>query len=471
MHAREEQSEVKPVANPFLTGMSAIFASLGRALVCLDRDFRIIHASASLSALLGDGAVERIVGRKADEVMGTGLFGIDGSLRRALIAGEKREGWGATIQSADNHTRLVSITVAPVTAGLPGSCDQRVAYVIVLRPGEESEEGSSSSPTVFSNMIARSSSMLQIFRLIEQLNESEATIMVTGESGTGKELVARALHAHSPRRGGPFVAVNCGALPGELLESELFGHVRGAFTGAVKDRIGRFEMASGGTIFLDEVADLPLHLQVKLLRVLQDKSFERVGESTTRTSDARVIAATNKDMRRAVLDGEFRDDLYYRLRVVPIVVPPLRKRREDIEPVARFLLSRINRRHGRTMRLAPDALGALLRYPWPGNVREMENAIEYALAVSTGQTIHVQDLPPEVLDPDSFPSPDYPREEPTARSAGRDRDEHVMLADSPERARIKLALEEHRWNRSETASALGISRSTLWRKMRELRLG
>ena len=238
--------------------------------------------------------------------------------------------------------------------------------------------------------------MERVFRLVENLEHSEATVLLTGESGTGKEVLARAIHAHSPRRSGPFVAVNCGALPGELLESELFGHVRGAFTGAVRERAGRFEVAAGGTLFLDEVADLPLHLQVKLLRVLQERTFERVGESQSRRTDARIIAATNVDLRRAVQEGRFREDLFYRLRVVPIEIPPLRERREDIEPLATYLLARVAARQGRALRFSPDALRALLDYAWPGNVRELENALEYAVAVCKGQTILPEDLPAEL---------------------------------------------------------------------------
>jgi DNA-binding NtrC family response regulator len=291
-------------------------------------------------------------------------------------------------------------------------------------------------------------------------------VLLTGESGTGKELVARALHLHSPRRHGPFVAVNCGALPGELLESELFGHVRGAFTGAVRDRVGRFELASQGTLFLDEVAEVPPHLQVKLLRVLQERTFERVGESTSRRTEARVLAATNADVKRAIAEGTFRDDLYYRLRVVPIEVPPLRRRREDVEPLARFLLGRVAARYGRSLILAPDALRAMLGYDWPGNVRELENALEYAIAVGRGQTLHAQDLPPEVqggrsagpLAPAAVPG--APAAVPGAPAAPED----------PERQRLLAALEAHRWRREETARALGLSRTTLWRKMRELGL-
>ena len=303
--------------------------------------------------------------------------------------------------------------------------------------------------------------MLRIFKLIEQLSESDATVLITGESGTGKELVARATHVHSPRRRSPFVAVNCGALPGELLESELFGHVRGAFTGAVRDRTGRFALAEDGTIFLDEVGDLPLPLQVKLLRVLQEKTYERVGESQSQTTGARIIAATNKDLRQAVLDGTFREDLYYRLRVVPLVIPPLRERREDIEPLTNHLLSRVSRRHDRSVRLSPDAMRALLRYSWPGNVRELENALEYAVAVSRGQTLHPRDLPVEVTGTDSFASI------PTPASIAPTSEAPVDPPTLPERERILRALDSHQWRRTETAASLGMSRTTLWRKMRE----
>ena len=220
----------------------------------------------------------------------------------------------------------------------------------------------------FGELIGRSDVMMRLKDQLSRIVDSSAAVLLTGESGSGKEVVARALHQQSSRSKQPFVAVNCAALPEALLESELFGHVKGAFTGAVRDRIGRFELAGTGTLFLDEVGDLPLPLQVKLLRVLQERAFERVGESESRTTEARIIAATNKDLRQAVLDEEFREDLYYRLRVVPLHIPPLRERREDIEPLARHLLSRINRRHDRSVRLAPDAMRCLLRYNWPGNV-------------------------------------------------------------------------------------------------------
>jgi transcriptional regulator with PAS, ATPase and Fis domain len=294
-------------------------------------------------------------------------------------------------------------------------------------------------------------------------------VLLTGESGTGKEVVAHAIHARSPRRAGPFVAVNCGALPGELLESELFGHVRGAFTGAVRDRAGRFELAAGGTLFLDEVADLPLHLQVKLLRVLQERSFERVGESAPRTSDARIVAATNVDLRRAEQDGRFREDLYYRLRVAPIEIPALRERREDIEPLATFLLARVGARQGRALRFSPDVLRLLLEHAWPGNVRELENVLEYAVAVCKGQTILPEDLPGEVgagAPASTAAGFRSHASAPAARSTGA----HHAESDAVDANRIRGALEACRWKRNDAARVLGVSRTTLWRRMRELGL-
>jgi DNA-binding NtrC family response regulator len=251
----------------------------------------------------------------------------------------------------------------------------------------------------------------------------------------------------------------------------MFGHARGAFTGAVRDRVGRFELASSGTLFLDEVGDLPVELQVKLLRVLQDGTFERLGESHTRTSRARVIAATHVDLGRAVREGRFREDLYYRLRVVPIEVPPLRERREDIEPLSHAILARVGARQGRALRFSPDALRKLLQYDWPGNVRELENALEYAVAVCRRQTVLPEDLPrPEALHRAKAPGAEssaesgVPRE--SIRKGGTRRGPgSARLAPSEEV--LRRTLEECRWHRRETARKFGVSRTTLWRWMRE----
>ena len=438
-------------------GVSAAFASLGRVFLCVDAGFCVVHASSLLDRLAGRGTADAARGRPLAELLGAELFGPSGTLRQALLTGERREGWRSMLTIASAKPRLVSLTAAPFHSDPGSACDPRVAYVVVLRPAEE-DQVAAGIDSPFPGLIGRSPAMDRVFRLVENLEQSEATVLLTGESGTGKEILARAIHAHSPRRGGPFVAVNCGALPGELLESELFGHVRGAFTGAVRERAGRFEVAAGGTLFLDEVADLPLPLQVKLLRVLQERTFERVGESQSRRTDARIIAATNADLKRAVQEGRFREDLFYRLRVVPIELPPLRDRREDVEPIATYLLARVAARHGRALRFSPDALRALLDHDWPGNVRELENSLEYAVAVCKGQTILPEDLPAEAQahTPVSLGNGPSLRLEPRSTAAS------ALDVD-----RLRRALEDHRWRRDDAARALGISRATLWRRMRE----
>jgi len=457
-----EDSEALKAA---LAGVSSAFASLGRVFFCVDSVFHVLHASSQLDRLLGDGAAQQAEGHPLGDLLGAELFGPEGTLRRLLLAGERREGWRSTLEVPGSNPRPVSVTAAPFCPEPGAVCDPRVAFVVVLRPAEQ-DQHMVGSP--FPGLIGRSPAMERIFRLIDNLEHSEATVLLTGESGTGKEVVARAIHNHSPRRGGPLVAVNCGALPGELLESELFGHVRGAFTGAVRDRAGRFEAAAGGTLFLDEVADLPLQLQVKLLRVLQERTFERVGESRTRKTDARIIAATNVDLRRAVQQGRFREDLYYRLRVVPIEIPALRTRREDVEPLATFLLARVGARQGRALRFSPEVLRLLLEHDWAGNVRELENVLEFAVAVCKGQTILPDDLPGEVsanyVEPDKIEkgAPVIPRNGSNGTHGG-----DVKEIDA---ARIRGALEACQWRRHKAAEVLGISRTTLWRRMRDLGL-
>jgi DNA-binding NtrC family response regulator len=456
--------------------VNAAFGSLGRICMALDTDFRIRFVSERLDGLVGPGASARLQGLPAEEVLGGDLFGASGALRQALLAGEKREGWRAFLRLPGAADRLLSVTAAPLQHDPHGVCDPSARFLLVMRPADE-EAVAATGPIAGFGVIGRSQAMARVFRLIETLQHSEATVLVTGESGTGKEVTARLIHAHSPRRNGPFVAVNAAALPGELLETELFGHVRGSFTGATRDRVGRFEAATDGTLFLDEVGDLPLRLQVKLLRVLQEHTYERVGDNESRHTNARIIAATNRDLRRAVAEGSFREDLYYRLRVFPIEIPPLRARKEDIEPIARLLLSRVGARTGRALRFSPDALRVLLAHDWPGNVRELENALEYAATVCPGQTVQVEDLPAELFPGTrpAWPPPGHP-----GRQDGRgDGHDGAALGLPPlgrdraapdERATLQAALERHRWSRSETARALGLSRSTLWRRMRALGL-
>jgi len=246
-------------------------------------------------------------------------------------------------------------------------------------------------------LIGRSEAMRAVYRTVERVAESRANVLITGESGTGKELVARAVHDLGPRREAPFVVVNCAAIPANLLESELFGHERGSFTGAHERRIGRFEAANMGTLFLDEIGEMPLALQAKLLRALQDRTIDRVGSTQPIAVDVRVLAATNRDLEREVAAGAFRADLYYRIHVVPIALPPLRERREDVRLLAEAFLARTRAEAGRgPTRIAPAALAALERHAWPGNVRELENAIERAVALADGEALELADLPDEI---------------------------------------------------------------------------
>ncbi len=243
------------------------------------------------------------------------------------------------------------------------------------------------------NIVGQSKRMQEVFAAVASVAPSRATVLLRGESGTGKEMIARAIHVAGPRAARPFVTVNCAALPETLLESELFGHKRGAFTGAVEERKGRFEEASGGTIFLDEAGDIPLATQVKLLRVLQERRFERLGENRTVSVDVRIIAATNADLETLVEDGRFREDLFYRLNVIPIYLPPLRDRRDDIIPLAEHFLDRFNKEHGKAVSFAPDALDLLLEYRWPGNVRELENLVERTVVMSKSSVVRANGLP------------------------------------------------------------------------------
>jgi len=302
-------------------------------------------------------------------------------------------------------------------------------------------------------LIAQSPAMQAVLDLVERVAPTDATVLIQGESGTGKEVIAKAVHHASPRAARPFVAVNCGAVPETLLESELFGYVRGAFTGAGGGKLGLFEEAGGGTLFLDEIAEMPATLQVKLLRALQSGEVRRLGATQAATIDVRVLAATNGDLATRIGQGSFREDLFYRLNVIQVTLPPLRDRREDIPALAEHFLARAAAKLGRTLRLSPAALERVLRYPWPGNVRELENAIERAAILSRSETVEPDDLPPHVSAGLQLgPSPALPRQ--------------VTLAEA-ERAHILTTLERFGRNHSGAAEALGIGRTTLWRKLKE----
>jgi len=313
-------------------------------------------------------------------------------------------------------------------------------------------------------MVGSSPAMEDMFDLIDRVADTPSTVLIHGESGTGKELVARALHEHSVRKDEPFIRINCAAIPKELVESELFGHERGAFTGAVSSKPGRFELANNGTLFLDEVSEIPLEIQVKLLRVLQESNFERVGGVRTIEVDVRLIAATNRDLQTLIDEGKFREDLYYRLNVVPMVLPPLSQRGADIPAVIRHAAIRASGRLGRPVPTFDDeTMKVLCNYRWPGNIRELENVVERMALLARSKVLTIDDLPPEL------------KEAAGKNPAPKDLDPNLSLKDAVrqskeriERELIAKALDDHGQNVTHAAQALDISRKSLQVKMKEL---
>ncbi len=306
----------------------------------------------------------------------------------------------------------------------------------------------------FSGIIGKDAQMQNIYRLIEDIAPTDATVLIQGESGTGKELVARAIHQQGLRKDRPFIVINCSAYPATLLESEIFGHEKGAFTGAVRQKIGRFEQADGGTVFLDEIGEIAPSAQIKLLRVLQSRKFERVGGEETLKVDVRILAATNKDLLKEVTNGSFREDLFYRLNVIPIHLPPLRKRRNDIPLLARHFLQRFAiEQHKEIQDFSSEAMRRLLDYPWPGNVRELENSIEHAAVLAKRTTVEISDLPSPIRE--ATPSDDS--------------DAPGTIVEN-EKKLLQEVLEECGWNKKKAALQLGISRSTLYEKIKRYQI-
>jgi len=333
------------------------------------------------------------------------------------------------------------------------------------------------APTVGDALVGRSPAMQEVYKAIGRVAPQMVTVLVRGESGTGKELVARAIYQHSDRGAGPFLAVNCAAIPENLLESELFGHERGAFTSADRRRIGKFEQCSGGTLFLDEIGDMPLALQGKILRLLQDQRFERVGGNETIHTDVRIIAATNRNLERMVADNRFRSDLYYRLNVYTIAIPSLRERREDLMPLVDHFLARANRELGKSVRtVAPDAADLLQAYSWPGNVRELQSVLKQAVLQTTGPVL-LADFLPEPIRPDNGAAGDAAAAQPQALPWDHFVDERLRAGSTSlyddalaamERQVLTRVLRHTSGNQVRAARILGITRTTLRAKMRQL---
>ena len=413
------------------------------ALAGLLQDQAVIVLDAGRRVLVWAGEAERLLGWTREEILGQPCP--NGVVCDGMPSGTP-SAFGAVfhVRRADG-SRLVARHYGRLVKDDKGA---PCGSIHLLVPESYDPPPRPDGVVRFHGIVTREPVMLAVFDMVRNVGETDATVLVRGESGTGKELVARAIHACSHRAEGPFVAVNCGALTPTLLESELFGHKRGAFTGAHADREGIFAQADGGTLFLDEVAELPIDLQVKLLRVLQERTFVPLGGTKPQTVDVRIVAATHKALREEARAGRFREDLMYRLRVVPIFLPPLRERPRDIELLLRDLIA-VHTASGprRVERIAPDAMRALLEHTWPGNVRELMNVVAYACAVGRGPEVSLAELPPELRELRVSPP------EPTDSSA-----------DARSAAAVRQALAATDGDLEAAAALLGISRVTLWRR-------
>ena len=427
------------------TILEAVFHSLNEGVLALDAQERIMAFSLSAERMTGFAEAE-VVGRVCREVF-QAPPGAECPFQAMIARGQGFHQREMVIRGKGGRPIHVG-----VNANLLRDPDGSVAgAVVVLRDLAELDRlrAEMGGPAGAHGIVGNHPSLRRVMEKIETVAPSEVSLLILGESGTGKELVARAVHDLSPRKDGPFVKVNCAALADSLLESELFGHVRGAFTGAVRDRPGRFEAAHGGTLFLDEIGETSAALQVKLLRVLQEGEFERVGESRPRKADVRIVAATNRDLRKDVAEGRFREDLYFRLCVVPIQLPPLRQRAEDVPLLVDHFLKRLTLREGRRKIVSSSVYRVLQAYPWPGNVRELENALAHAFVCTAGDVITTEALPEHIV-------------------RGETPFGEADAAGGAERREILSALEAAGWNKGEAARQLGLSRTTLWRRMRDL---
>jgi len=429
-----------------------ILDNIPSGVYTVDQEMNLLSFNRSLERITGFRS-EEVLGKKCMEVFRSDFCEAGCPLKRSMRTGETLRGIEVNLRAKDGSV----VPIASSTALLRDEDGRPIGGICSFRDLREVHAVPASQGQVrdFLGMVSKNHRMHEIFDLIETVAESDANVLIEGESGTGKELVARAIHRLSGRGEKPFLGVNCASLNENLMESELFGHIRGAFTGAVKDRMGRFEMAEGGTLFLDEVSEIGPHLQAKLLRVVQEREYQRVGETRARKADVRILSATNRRLKDLLAGGSFRDDLYYRLNVVSIIPPPLRDRKEDIPVLVDYFLDRSRDHRGGLRRsFSPLAMRVLLEYSWPGNVRELENAVERARICSRGEVIEESALPAEIRRGGGTTHRG-------ARPAGQGPDE-------PKAETIREALSRCRGNREEAALLLGISRVTLWRRMKRL---
>ena len=417
--------------------LERILDSLSEGIIAHDNERRILYFNRSAEKITGYDRAE-VLGRDCHEVFGTPFCGTRCSFCEDPPDAVERLSYPVHFFNRKGEARRIEMEVSGVR-----DLNGRFAGVIAAFRDMTDltclkiETGALDG---FAGIIGRDPKMLTIYGQIRDLATSDFPVHITGETGTGKELVANAIHNESRRGGKPFVPINCAALPEGILESELFGHVKGAFTGAIRDKKGRFELAHGGSIFLDEIADLPRHVQAKLLRVLQERGFERVGGETTVPADVRIISATNKDLRQEVRKGNFREDLYYRINVVPLYLPPLRERREDIPLLVDHLMKQAGEEGHENPGISSEALMLFKRYSWPGNVRELQSALRFALVHCQGRTIRPEHLPVEV------------------------KESSVEVHGSKLNVQgVQIALDRSGGNKKKAAALLGVGRATLYR--------
>jgi len=434
-----------------------ILDSIADGVFTVDADWRITSYNKAAERITGIPRQEAI-GRRCWEVFRASICETRCSLRHTMETGAPVLNQSIFIVSAGGDRIPVSIS----TALLRDGADQVIGGVESFRDLSvvEALRRELSGRHSFQDIISKNREMHRLFGVLEQISESNSTVLLRGESGTGKELFARAIHMLSPRKDRPFVVINCGALPDNLLESELFGYKAGAFTDARRDKPGRVAMAQGGTLFLDEIGDLSLSLQVRLLRFLQDHVYEPLGGTRPEKVDVRVVAATNRDLEARVASGAFREDLFYRINVVRMELPPLRKRKEDIPLLIDHFVKTCGRLNGKEIQgVAPDVVSLLMAHDFPGNIRELENIIEYATVVCKGGWIGVEHLPD-----------DFRRKTGVGEGDGGSKAPGDLSWQRVERDFLLESLKRNNWNRAATAAALGIHPSTLWRRIKRLGL-
>ncbi len=433
--------------------VGTILDSVADGVFTVDRDFRITSFNRAAERILGISR-DQAVGQSCCEIFRADICHQDCALRHTLDTG--REIIDKPVSVLNSRSRRVPISVS--TAVLKDDKREIIGGVETFRDLSAIEllKKKIQKQYSYEDIISKNHRIQAIFNLLPDIAESESTILIEGPSGSGKELFARAIHNLSNRKDRPYVVVNCGALPDTLLESELFGYVKGAFTDAKRDKPGRFALAERGTLFLDEVGDLSFAMQVKLLRVLQEREYEPLGATQTVRANVRILAATHHDLLELVRKGGFREDLYYRLNVVKIILPPLRERREDIPLLIDHFLEQFNVRMGKSIAgVTPEVLRCLMEYPFAGNVRELENAIEHACVLCRGRHIEIEHLPPEIRETVEASADEG---SPTTGTLPVLRSTEIQL--------IRKTLSKHDGNRLEAARELGLHKTTLWRKMK-----